>query len=130
MTEYCDGITGGYCFNAWGGGPFVKAYTPGVQNDWFQVNSLGGGLYDIEDMNTGTYIGDYNNNQYDARAGLVSYGGWGYRFQELGCEGITGGFTFQNLHWTNGRLTAGDSDGSQFYLNDTNSNQCFLGRNF
>jgi hypothetical protein len=128
MTEICDSIEGGYCPNAWGGGPSVKMFTSGVQNDWFQVNSLGGGLYDIEDMNTGTYIGDAGNNQYSAQAGLVLYGGWGYRFQELGCEGITGGVTFENIHW-NDRLSGGDSDGSQVYLN-TNSNQCFLQKPF
>jgi hypothetical protein len=127
-TEICDSIIGGYCLNAWNGGPLVKAYTSGVQSDYFQVNPLGGGLYDIEDMNTGTYVGDYNNNQYDAKAGLVGYGGWGYRFQELGCEGITGGVTFVNVHW-GGRLSASDSDGAQFYLN-TDSNQCFLEKSF
>jgi hypothetical protein len=128
MTEYCDSVVGGWCPNAWNGGPQVNAYTSGVQNDWFQANSLGGGLYDIEDMNTGTYICDYGNNQYDARAGLCLYGAWGFRLQELGCEGITGGITFENIHW-NGRLSAQDVDGSPFYMN-TNSNQCFLEKTF
>jgi hypothetical protein len=128
MYEICDGIMDGYCINAWNGGPFVKAYTSGVTNDYFQVNSLGNGLYDIEDMNTGTYVGDYNNDQYDARAGLVGYGGWGYRFYKNGCEGITGGMSFWNVHWNN-TLSAPDSDGAQFYLNTTFS-QCFIQKQF
>lgn len=129
MTEYCDSIVGGYCWNAWAGGPLVKAYTPGTQNDWFQVNSLGGGYYDIEDMNTGTYIGDNNNDPNDAKAGLVGYGGWGWKFSLAGCEGITGAYIYDNFHW-GGHISINDTDGSQAFLNVTSNNQCFLQRSF
>lgn len=126
-TQLCDQIVSGsgYCLNAWNAGPLVKAYTHNVTNNNFQWSGSGSSVV-IEDMNTGTYIGDYQNNSGDAKAGLNGYGAWGSFFTEYSCG--EGGVSFHNNHW-NAWLSFSDSDGSQVYLN-TGNGSCLYETSF
>lgn len=129
MSQYCDQIIGGYCLNAWNGGPLIKAYTSGVLNNNFNVN-LNGNTTTIEYMNAGggLFIGDYNNSSTDAKAGLDGPAGWGTYYNAYPCGSDGAGLAFHNNHW-NAWLSSSDSDGSQFYLN-TGTAECFYRSTF
>jgi hypothetical protein len=118
--EVCDDAN--YCLNAWNGGPLVKAYKSGVQNDIFVIVYEGNFLYSIIDQDGGpfdeNYIGDNNNNPGDAKAGLVGAGSWGTAFQENAGICPSGEFALYNNHWK-AYLNFSDSDGSQVYLNSS-----------
>lgn len=123
--EVCAGdpTQGAFCLNAWNGGPLVKAYTGQVTNDDFQLN-CGSQNCNIEDQNTGTYVGDYQNSKYNAKAGLVGYGGWGTNFGVTpGDDSCGNDFLLHNFHWA-ANLSFGFFDGAQAYLN-TGDDTCF-----
>lgn len=136
------------CMNAWSGGPLVKDYSCCTSNDAFVllrdttrcnngystancpiagipagfeivvVQYQGGGTYNND------YVGDNNNDQFDAKAGLVGYGGWGW--DQILSYGVCTNNNWQltNVHWTtNWSNRAGvywvyTSNGNQAYLND------------
>jgi hypothetical protein len=145
-TEYCDHNV--YCANAWSGGPLVKSYqySSTSNNFWnIQVNTnycnqgyttstcpwsntppdmqiiqfrfQGGGTYD------GDCIGDYQNDPYDAKSGLVGCSGWGANFiyDNVPCGGQNYD-AFYNIHWSGSWSTARgfsfpDGNGNQAYNN-------------
>jgi hypothetical protein len=126
---------GGYaCLNAWGGGPWVNAYTGGFEtrdnNEYFNVivnyatgdselEFTGGGTWD------GKCIGDAYDNSGYADTSLDSCGnngegaGWGTNFI-VGTSGCAAGSEwFYNTNW-DGYLGPpnGWTNGSHFYLNN------------
>lgn len=123
--EVCEpgGSNPQFCLNEWNGDGLVKAYTGQVTNDNFRIN-CGSQNCNIQNENDGLYIGDYQNNQGDAKAGMVNYGGWGTAFFEVsqnGCGYPT--FQLKNVHW-NAWLAFSLFDGAQAYLN-TGDLLCF-----
>jgi len=119
LNQWCAGSSN-LCLNAWGGGPLVKVYSPGVTNNNFQV--VGSGYDQLEFANTNYCIADNNNNPSDAKAALSSIcsdnpdvAGWGVNFTSGFCSG--GGVWFHNNHWNGYLGPATSSNGSQFYLN-------------
>jgi hypothetical protein len=127
--QYCDFLNlPPACLNAWGGGPYVnveESDNPNIQNNRFEVLNEGGGYYQIQFVGGGQYngycIGDLNNDQYDAVAGLIQcrnhsgQAGWGSLFKDAS---LCGTDTFYNYHW-GGYLGPVDGyvNGSHFYLN-------------
>jgi hypothetical protein len=120
-TQFCDGSQ---CVNAWGGGPAVNTYTPGVSNNYFaEIITYTGNVglqFEGSGANSGDCVGDWNNSSTDARAGLYSNCGdtqpaWGANLREVGCS--NGGVAFYDIHWNGylGPATAGN--GVAFYLN-------------
>jgi hypothetical protein len=127
QAQYCYD---NYCLNAWGGGPYVNAYTSGVNNNNFLAFANSDGYETIAFDGGGTYndqcVSDYGNSSTDARAGLdgVCADGqiaWGANFTVSGCGNST--YAFKNVHW-GGWLEAGSQDGDAFYLN-TSTKHCY-----
>jgi hypothetical protein len=120
------------CFNAWNGGELVKSFSPGTTNEEFELyNIVGTGNWQIYDATSGECVGDYQNNQYDAKAGDLercpSYGnaGWGTVLQYVNPNGqcAYGGDYYDN-HW-GGYINANATSGSQFYLNNKGTIYCY-----
>jgi hypothetical protein len=125
---------GSSCLNAWGGGPYVNAYTGGAftTNDDFDIVPESNGNVILEFVGGGTWndrcIGDAKNETGDARASLDPCGnngqnaGWGTQFEQLPGNGNnscpSGTSYFYDLHW-GGYLGPQKSgvNGSPFYLN-------------
>ena len=123
--QWCQGLLTG-CINAWSGGPLIKQYNGGqnTANNNFTLSQQSPTVYyALRFDGNSNCIGDYQNDQNDAKAGLVSCGtggtgeGWGANFT-TGTSGCPNGESwFHNVHW-NGYLGPADgSNGSQFYLN-------------
>jgi hypothetical protein len=132
-NQICDGSSqqpAGDCFNEWGGGAYVKSYTPNVSNDNFHTQAIAGrcqagsvfttancpisgvpaGLVIVQFVyqNTGKCVGDLGNNSGDAHAsGSVTcndpgtgFGG-GYGTVHVGTSCTDNTFTaFANAHWS------------------------------
>ena len=121
----CAGTSELYCLNAWNAGPYVNVYPRGYANDNFGFSTLSGGITIIQFFGSGHYfgdcVGDYNNNKYDARAGLWSncfngQGAWGVAFK-LYTDCPNNEFAFKNNHWGGWLAPANDTNGAPFYLN-------------
>jgi hypothetical protein len=128
------------CLNAWGGGPFVNAYTQGVElSDSHQEFDLmyndATGYYELVYMGSGSWsgrcIGDAYNDSGLAYVSLDSCGtasgnqGWGTNL-DIGTSGCPSGEAwFYDYRW-NGYLGPVDNpgNGSRFYLNKP-SPYCF-----
>jgi hypothetical protein len=120
-TQWCAG-GGVLCLNAWNGGPAVNVYSPGANNNKFNLYE-NGVHYNLQYAGGGTYngrcIADYGNDSGVARAGLpTGCGGnigWGGNFQLNACG--TNGEQIFSEHWSGwlGPQTA--SNGQPFYLN-------------
>ena len=128
----CAGTSELYCLNAWNGGPYVNVYPRGAANDNFGFFPTSGGNWVIQFFGSGQYygdcVGDYNNNQYDARAGLWSnctkgQGAWGVAFK-LFTNCPNNEFAFKNNHWGGWLAPANFNNGDPFYLNNP-SEYCF-----
>lgn len=132
-----------YCWNAWGGGPWVKQYTGGANQangDFIWDHGLALPAQYLFFANAGSNwygqcIGDANNNPNDARASLnpcpgVNGGsgsgdGWGTHWTRDTASCPNGYVAFKNNHW--GGWLGPDVvgvNGSQFYLNKPNP-YCF-----
>jgi hypothetical protein len=131
--EWCY-YNGGYaCLNAWGGGPFVDAYTGGPETtdanqDFALIYNYATGYYELAFTGSGSWsgecIGDANNNSGDADVSLDPCGtasgnqGWGTNMT-WGTSGCPSGEAwFYDYHW-GGYLGPPDNwvNGSPFYLN-------------
>lgn len=133
--RYCH-YNGGYaCLNAWGGGPWVDAYTggPGGNDnnaDFTVIPNNATGNYEIEFTGGGTWSGDCIGDAYSdpshADTSLDSCGstkgaaGWGTNFIEGSSGCSSGEVWFYNTHW-HGYLGPPNNwvNGSHFYLNNT-----------
>jgi len=123
-SQYC--YIGDYCLNAWGGGPDVKVYTIGVNNNNFGL-AANGSAWNIKYQGGGAYngycISDYGNDSGNARAELISCGGgagtpWGANFDLLNCNsGGYLGYVFNNIHWGAYLGPVSATVGQPFYLN-------------
>ena len=121
--QYCD--SNNWCINAWGGGgTYANEYAANVVNDYW---TLTGNTYDNIDQvfnnmqNVGACIGDLNNDQNNARAG-VQFGcsgtvPWGANFIASFCDSNSG-WTFYDVHW-GGYLAPAtpEHSGQALYLN-------------
>jgi hypothetical protein len=127
---------GDSCLNAWGGGPFVNAYTGGTPNSNDDFDILGpqpnGNVVIAFLPGSGAWngycVGDAYNESGDARVSLDPCGdngqgaGWGTQFEWIqgnGSNGCPSGYSaFYNRHW-GGYLGPQQSgvNGSPFYLN-------------
>jgi hypothetical protein len=125
------------CLNAWGGGPWVKAYTGGpngTENNYFEaVQETDGYWYIAYTGNPtspwyGYCIGDAYNKSGNADTSLDPCGtGWGTNFRLVHGPGYNGCptgnyYAFENIHWPGwlgpiGNPTGGWTNGSVFYLN-------------
>ena len=132
---FCLGTSGLYCLNAWNGGPDVNVYSNGALNDTFNLYFASGGNVVLQaypsppNKYSGDCIGNSNNNQYIARAGLWSncttggQGAWGVAFKlYLNCPNNE--FAFKNNHWGGWLAPANFSNGAPFYLNNP-TEYCF-----
>jgi hypothetical protein len=133
VEEWCYDNGGYACLNAWGGGPFVNAYTGGPETrdtnaEFTLIHNSATDYGEIEFIGDGSYsddcIGDSNNNPDLADAGLVACGtasgngGWGTNLAE-GTNGCPSGeMYFFDSHWS-GYLGPANNyvNGSQFFLN-------------
>jgi hypothetical protein len=132
--QYCDYFTSSTpaCLNAWGGGSYVNVETtqnPTIQNNRFQVLSVGNGNFQIQFVGGGAYngycIGDAGNVSGNAVAGLVvcnthTGAGWGTIFRDR--SNLCGGNpAYYDSHW-GGYIGPVDGyvNGSHFYLNKPN----------
>lgn len=114
--------------DAWNGGPLIKDYrSQGANNDFtlFSWSDLSAGFRlsngNPNDAYDGECIGDNNNDQNDAKAGLwdCSLGApWGARFTLSNCtyDGLAGYYVY-DIHW-GGYLSWGTGNGSQAFLNN------------
>jgi hypothetical protein len=119
----------GAFFNDWGGGAgdYLNGETAQTaNNDFLEVPSSGN--YVLIESTNGNHqnncVGDYQNSQTNARAGVDSCNGtlpWGANFTRVPCG--SNGVAFKNAHWNNQWLNGGTTNGSAFYLNSTE--QCF-----
>jgi hypothetical protein len=127
---------GDSCLNAWGGGPFVNAYTGGTPNandDFIIIGQQNGNVVLAFLPGSGipwngSCVGDAYNNSGNARVSLDPCGnngqgaGWGTQFKQIqgnGSNGCPSGYSaFYNNHW-GGYLGPQQSgvNGSPFYLN-------------
>ena len=127
--------TGSSCLNAWGGGPFVDAYTGGgsLLNDDFSVSPVQpDGNVTVEFTGGGTWddqcVGDAYNESTDARASLDGCGtngsgaGWGTQFTVVSCGS---GFALKNAHWGAYLAPSSGANGAPFYLNS--GKVCYTG---
>jgi hypothetical protein len=145
----CDQTSGGKCFNAWNGGPYVKVNDPGTPNSVFNLEFLGtsnssgpisgnpSGLTIVDFVFTpGVCIADLNNNPNDAHMAVINGAcngvGWGSRFEAYG-DGCPAGFnTFINVHWspnwTNraGAGWSGSTNGTQIWQNVFHTTKCLI----
>jgi hypothetical protein len=128
------------CPNAWGGGPFVNAYTQGVElsdshSEFDLMYNDATGYYELVYMGSGSWagrcIGDAYNDSGLAYVSLDSCGtasgnqGWGTNL-DIGTSGCPSGEAwFYDYRW-NGYLGPIDNpgNGSHFYLNKP-SPYCF-----
>jgi hypothetical protein len=126
-----------FCLNAWNGGPYVNVYSPNVSNDAFQYIYIGFNTWVIQYEGSGRYsgdcIGDYNNDKYDARAGLYSNCttgnvAWGAKFTVDSLDCPSNEVAFHNNHWGGYLAPAGFNNGDAFYLNS--SIVCFTPSSF
>jgi hypothetical protein len=115
------------CLNAWGGGPYLNAHSPGVSHEDFAAKSVdrnGTYYYQLEYLPDGPCVGDYGGGSGDAGAamndtcnGSNGYGGsYGTLFDYYSDGCPNGGGVFCNVHW-GGNLYAAEADGSAYYLN-------------
>jgi hypothetical protein len=137
--------TGDSCLNAWGGGPFVKAYTGGTPNqndDFYILGPQPNGAVVIAFLPgsgipwNGECVGDAYNNSGRADTSLDPCGnngqgaGWGTQMTEIdgnGSNGCPSGYyAFYDAHW-HGYLGPGQPgvNGSPFYLNKPEK-WCFI----
>jgi hypothetical protein len=130
ITRLCD--PNGYCLNQWGGGQLTKAYGGDAANDYIFAIYVGNGIYELlSDVSPGGCLGDYGNNQSDARVGdndvcpsASSNPGWGTRFQQVTSGCPSGYALYKNIHWTGLYLGFQDSNGSQAYLDTYGGRSC------
>ena len=116
----CDSAS--YCLNDWFQGELVKA-SQAISNNDFTTISDGNGHISVQYQGSGPYhddlVGDYQNNQFDAKAGLEPSGSWGTAVTlGFGCDGDGdgSGFTIKDNHW-NAYISYTDQGGAQVYLN-------------
>jgi hypothetical protein len=132
-----------YCWNAWGGGPWVQQYTGGANQAngdfiWDHGTYIPAQYLFFSNQGSNWYgncIGDAYNNPNDARASLnpcpgVNGGngngdGWGTHWVRDTGDCPNGQVAFKNVHW-NGWLGPDvvGVNGSLFYLNKPNP-YCF-----
>lgn len=143
--EFCYNNGGYACLNAWGGGPFVNAYTGGPEardshQDFVPLQNQETGTFQLAYIGAGSSgecIGDSNNNSTLADTGLVSCGtaphneGWGTDMQMDSQSCPSGEVAFFDNHWK-GYLGPpnGWVDGSHFFLNKPSSTPICFGVGF
>lgn len=130
---FCAGSS---CLNAWGGGPFVNAYTGGTPNandDFYFFQNPNGNVVIAFLPGSGIpwngyCVGDAYNESGNARVSLDPCGnngqgaGWGTQFEWIqgnGSNGCPSGYSaFYDLHWRDylGPQQSG-VNGSPFYVN-------------
>jgi len=106
---------GGY-MNFWGGGDIVKDYNGVTYNDDIEIQWIGHNQFQLADLvHPGSCVGDYGNNQNDARAAggnqcpSTGAGGWGTIFTQSS-EGCPAGyFIYRSNHWGGGIWVTDDN---------------------
>lgn len=118
--------------NAWDNGPWIKNYyggQPTTANDDFTnivLSPTTNHAMEFTGLNGGWCIGDAFNDPNDARASSGSCGSggrgenWGVDMT-IGTSGCPSGwYWIHDVHWNGYLGPAGNSNGSQFYLNKPN----------